>query len=575
MIPPVISRDCASPGEAEIFRRLKNDPAADDWLVLHSLDISHHSTRVSGEIDFVVIIPSKGVLCLEVKACSSLRRSGGEWYYGSETRPDSRGPFKQAAEGMHSLRRKLAELNPGLSHIVFWSGVIFPYVDFGIDSSEWHSWQVIDARAFRSYPISTILAEMMDRARDFLKSRPGTKWFSPESKEPDPRQCQVIAETLRPDFEYFESSSSRAGRLKEELKHYTDEQFLALDAMEHNPRVLFKGPAGTGKTLLAIEAARRSRNAGRKVLFVCYNRLLGKWLEEQMKTLHPQVQAGTIHRHMLDVSRLTLKGTSAPDERFWEEILPSAAIDTLLKDASGDNLFDEIVADEAQDILLDSYVDFLDLQLKGGLAAGRWRFFGDFEKQAIYGRNGLAADLLLEKRAGSLPIYSLRTNCRNTPRIAALAYLLGGLDPNYQKVLRPDDKVEPELLYFSTPEKQENLLAAVLSQLAKEGYQAGETVVLSLKSQASCAANMQLAAWKNRLKPFERAGAKEIRYGSIHSFKGLEAPAVIVTDVDQVNGLSANALFYIAVTRALQRLVILLQDSVKTQIIDVLAAGAK
>src|SRR5437879_1291692 len=102
MIPPSIASD-ASPGEREVFRRLEAAPSSDDWIVLHSLDIARHRRQVVGELDFVIIIPALGVLCLEIKACARLRRSGGTWYYGSNPEPDYRGPFKQAAEGMHSL----------------------------------------------------------------------------------------------------------------------------------------------------------------------------------------------------------------------------------------------------------------------------------------------------------------------------------------------------------------------------------------------------------------------------------------------------------------------------------------
>jgi len=103
MIPPYISPSCPSPGEREIFRRLKNDPETSDWIVLHSLDIADHVRQISGEADFVIIIPAKGVLCIEVKACSSLRRENGQWFYGLDNRPDRRGPFRQASEASFSL----------------------------------------------------------------------------------------------------------------------------------------------------------------------------------------------------------------------------------------------------------------------------------------------------------------------------------------------------------------------------------------------------------------------------------------------------------------------------------------
>lgn len=104
MFPAEIYTDTPSPGELEVFQRLRDDPATRDWIVLHSLDVAHHLKQVVGEIDFVVIIPSKGVLCLEVKAHRRLRCEQGQWYYGSDPAPVARSPFKQAADGMQSIR---------------------------------------------------------------------------------------------------------------------------------------------------------------------------------------------------------------------------------------------------------------------------------------------------------------------------------------------------------------------------------------------------------------------------------------------------------------------------------------
>jgi len=102
MIPSVFDPNCTSPGEKEIFNRLKNDPATSDWTVLHSLDLANHVSQISGEIDFVIIIPEKGVLCLEVKSHRRISRAeDGLWYFGSSIKPDARGPFKQVATTMH------------------------------------------------------------------------------------------------------------------------------------------------------------------------------------------------------------------------------------------------------------------------------------------------------------------------------------------------------------------------------------------------------------------------------------------------------------------------------------------
>lgn len=574
MIPPDVYTGCPSPGEREVFARLKLDPGTKDWVVLHSLDIAEHRRQIAGEIDFVAIVPGRGVLCIEVKAHHQIRRQDGLWYFGSQARPDIRGPFKQASEGMHSLRDQLIQRRPDLKGIVFWSAVIFPYVVFDQQSPEWHSWQLIDARTFMSGSISRALITVLDKAHDLLRSRYGALWYHPERHEPDTRQCNVIAQTLRPNFEFHEPLQMRTARLEAEVKRYTEEQFSALEAMQENPRVVFAGPAGTGKTTLAIEAARRAGCEGRRTLLLCYNRLLGQWLEEEMGNYYPPVTARTLHGQMLAVSGRGFPGSRMPDPSFWESELPAAAIDHLLGEGANHHLFDELIVDETPDVLRSSYLDFLDLSLKGGLAAGRWRMFGDFEKQSIYGSANLPLEEFLAKRTRAVPVFSLRTNCRNTPRIAQLVHLLGGLTPGYSRVLRPDNGIEPDIATYTEAQRQPALLIEVLEKLYKDGFRGQDVTVLSPRaSQSAAVTAIDKSPWKERLRPYGQGTRGDIGYASIRAFKGLESPAVIVTDIDQITGSEAMALFYIAVTRALHRLVVLVDQKVRGDMLRILLHG--
>ena len=564
MIPPLLHDGVRSPGERELFYRLRDDPATSDWLVLHSLDIARHRTQRAGEADFVVIVPHKGVLCLEIKAHARVQRDAGIWIYGSRAESrDARGPFKQASEAMHSIRGRVIARDPSLSRLVFWSGVVFTSVEFRVQSEEWHDWQILDSAALRSQPISVLLGDMLARGRAFLMRTPTAAWFDPSRSEPTPAQCTRLAQLLRPDFEAFESPRARATERRSELKRYTLEQFGALDAMTNNPRVVFEGPAGTGKTLLAIESARRARAAGRRVLLICFNRLLGHWLEAETESLRPQVTTTTLHRHMLAIAKQQVVGVDPP-RLFWESELPLRAIDQLLADDAPER-FDEVIVDEAQDILRDLYLDVIDLGVRGGLAAGRWKLFGDFERQAIYGATSEPLSQLIERRAGLVPRFSLRVNCRNTPRVAELVQALGGLLPPYSKVLRPDDGVDPEIRYFADGDEQRDLLIRVLEELDRDGFRGQDVVILSPRSESACAASLTDLRWGERLRPLGPIPTGHSGYCSIHAFKGLEAPAIIVTDVERVVGPDASALFYVAATRALHRVIVLAHERVRSE----------
>jgi Nuclease-related domain/UvrD-like helicase C-terminal domain/IstB-like ATP binding protein len=569
MLPSVVDPATASPGEREVYRRLKDDPAASDWTVLHSLDVSHHVRAVAGEVDFLVLVPGHGVLALEVKACRSLRRENGLWYYGNEAKGDPRGPFKQVSQAMHSVRA-LVDRRPDLRRVPFWSAVAFPYVRFSEQSDEWHPWQVIDAQAFRSRPISELLVGVLDNARRFLTQHIGPRWFDPEAAEPTPRQCEAMAQLLRPDFEISRTPADLRREREDELTRFTEEQFDALDAMSANARVAFEGPAGTGKTFLAIEAARRAARDGERVLFICFNRMLGDWLRMCNAALTPAVTTQTLHSYMLGVAEMRPPAENAPSS-FWESELPERAADAILVDEAFEQ-FDQLIIDEAQDILRDEYLDVLDLALRGGLAAGQWRVFGDFERQSLYRSATLSLDEFGARRGGHPPRFHLGNNCRNAPRIVEFIRLLGRLDSGYARVLRPDTGSDPRIKFQSAPEAGCELLAETLADLYRDGFTGQDIAVLSTQADESCAGRLSEPPWSDRLSPARDAGPGQIRCTSIHAFKGMEAAAVVVTDLHEVEGPEMESLLYVAITRATDRLILLMDESTRADLARLLAA---
>jgi len=566
MIPPFCPPNCESDGEKEIFRRLASSEGTESWVVLHSLDIAKHKRQICSEADFVILAPERGVLCLEVKGCKRLVRENGLWYYGRSANGDPRGPFKQSAEAMHSIRQYILTADSSLSRVPFFNAAVFPFLTFAETSGEWHPWQVIDIGNLRRATLPQSIGRVFTAGRRHLSETPSTTWFREVDRLPSDFQVESIASFLRPRFEILESPSSRRRREDAELNHYTTEQFAALDSLVPNRRVLFTGPAGTGKTTLAIETARRAALFEKNTLVLCFNRHLGQWLAHQCADIQGNITCRTLHQFLLDLACVAVP-KNANDE-FWRHALPELALRSLLDGEKTIVSYDVLVLDEAQDVFYDEYLDVLDLVLKGGLAAGSWRLFGDFEHQAIFRTEEPHADLTA--RVGEFTQYSLRLNCRNRPRVATFARLLGGLKPDYLGIRRPDNGIEPEIHYYTCNSEGHARLIQTLEALYEKGYRGDDIVILSpLTAPRSAASRICRQPWANRIRRLGEAGNGYIRYTTVHAFKGLEARCIVVTDIEEMTESSSSVLFYIAVTRSTETLSIIANERTRTQILSI------
>ena len=67
----------------------------------------------------------------------------------------------------------------------------------------------------------------------------------------------------------------------EEFLRLTDEQLTLLDSLAAHKRAAIEGAAGTGKTVLAMEKARRLATTGDRVLLLCFNIPLAIHLRRQ------------------------------------------------------------------------------------------------------------------------------------------------------------------------------------------------------------------------------------------------------------------------------------------------------
>lgn len=553
MIPPYFPEG-AAPGEQKVFRELADSEGTDDWIVLHSLAIANHVKNPEGEADFVVIAPRLGVLIIEVKSHLQVDYRNGAWYLGNDP-PTTRGPFKQASEAMHSIKKFLERKKVELRWTPVLSAAWFTQVRARTSfppAEEWHDWQVLDSEDLRQGPSSAVSAIRRTFTAGIAHLENLFPGFAYGGVGPDEGTAEGILRHLRPNFEVGVVAGDLRSAREGQLVRFVEEQYDALDSMADNRAVLFTGPAGSGKSFLAMEAARREVNQGHRGRLICFNSLLGKRLAQDLPS-DPRLTVGTLHSQML-----ALAGISAPqdgDYEFWQATLPELAMEALV-DAGDEALVDFLVIDEVQDVLKEPYLDVLDLMVEGGLEGGRVLMFGDFERQAIFDDG--AGRELLDTRLPHLPARRLLMNCRNLPRIGHSVNLFSGLDPGYTKFRRGDDFVHPNPVWlkYHRGEDQSALLRQAVQALRDEKYELNEIVVLSPLAAGSVAATSTDNWLRSLLKPADGRIRKrgELQYATIHAYKGLEAPAVILTDLDRDLVPNFESVLYVGLTRATDRL---------------------
>jgi hypothetical protein len=566
---PSFMDDRTPPGERDVFNLLSGGP--DDWVALHSLDLAPWNRSLRTEIDFVVIVPDTGLLCIEVKSHETVSFDGARW-----SPPEiKRSPFKQAADAAHTFHRRLVELAPHLRRVPVVHCCIFPRATFEIGPNlSVQPWELIDARAFRAF-----------RHAEELSA--GLKLRMAQSIEADRRVAPLERPLTHPQVETIigfctpvqkHRPDAREEILRRELEMdrvLRDQQKPVIQLTAMNPRVLVSGAAGTGKTLIAMEVARRAADRGRRVALLCFNQLVGDWLKRQIDSdsqKRPNLIVGRAIRVMAELTDVRIP--SNPPASYWDVELPTHIQERLTDpEVAAVASFDYVVVDEAQDLFaLPRIWECVTAFMQGGVADGAFCLFGDFENQVLGQRevmNRTLADVIVVAR----PVqYRLTENCRNYRIVGESAVQLSGLSTSlYEGYLRVGGGVQNYDIYFyRTEQEQRDKLAEWLKDFRAQGYRSSEITVLSFRAAGDSVAS-RLAAGGFKLRPLTNHPADGTGYSSVHAFKGLENKVVVLTDVTLSGRDFQRDLFYTGMTRACETVRILCDASSQATLTDWLA----
>ncbi len=542
MLPPEISDETVSGAERSLFSKLRAD-LPDDWTVLHSLGLAVHERKPWTEVDFVLIGP-KGLFCLEVKG-GRVARHEGQWLFTDrhgQVWPRAKGPFEQAAEAAAAVAHFAESKFPEIWDVVVGYGVATPDVVFDVDGPDIEGSLVYDSRdATRGF--GAYLEKLATHWRHRLEGQRRRPMRGLSGEE-----HRRLVDLLRGDFDFRPSLRTRVGLVNRELLRLTEEQYHVLDGLAENERVVVKGGAGTGKTLLAIEEATRQAQAGRRVFLFCFNRQLADFLTRTVKD-EKLIRARHLHGFISEeVARAGLfDRLPPPDEAHsYTVAYPQLCVEAIL-DSSDPPECDVLILDEAQDLLRERYVDVFDLLVKGGLARGTWRAFLDPNQNIFQGVSPAGMQRLQDAHPA---FYRLTENCRNTVPIAKSVAMLSGIKADKTLAVSGPDV---ETCWYRDAAMQTRLVSRHVNRLLSRGLHPTDIVLLSLrKLQRSClASGLQEVPYK--IWEFEHGPptpGPALRFSTIAGFKGLEADAVLIVDINDLSSEKSRYSLYVGGSRA-------------------------
>lgn len=470
-----VERTATSDAERRLARLLARVEGGPDAVAFHSVGLRSHDYKQQAEADFVVLW--KGVVVVvEVKG-GGVRKHDGVWY--SVDRRDDwhrlrHSPMEQARSAAYALRDILRQ--DGLGWYAHEAVVVTPDIEAPDPSVEWqptHWWASRD-----------MTPDGVGRALDAVTVGARRPPAGTRAARIDDLRVRLFGEFTR-----MPVIDAQRGAVLDEQSRATADQSRVLAALARSPRLLVHGGAGTGKSLVLVEAAKQERDQQRRVLVT-------------FKSPH---LAGFFQQHLEGRGVDVVAFGALPQDRRWDVVL----------------------VDEAQDLMTAPDMDKLDTLIEGGRAGGRWRLFLDQNNQShLDGAYDPDIHELIAEE--SVPV-DLSLNVRNTRAIVHVVQSYLGADVGDAGI------VHGERVTWHDAVDNPNLDSAedVAEQLVADGARRNEVLIIQASSEAPPCST-----------------ARGVQVTSPRFVKGLEAGHVVVCDLPSSYDAAGTAAFYVAVTRA-------------------------
>ncbi len=537
MYPKQLPPDCRSNAERKVFYAL-SDLLPDEYTVFYSVPMYRENQScgglADGEIDFLLAHPDSGLLVMEVKGGGIEHETETQQWFSTDYAGERhliKNPFEQAKGYKYLLRDDLRrsrltrnETYP-MAHAVWFPDVNLRNQSLGL------SVQIgkitLDASALPA--AATVIPDLFQSLfKENSHSIPGDAGL------------KAIVDYLAPHWVFTPTLSAKFHDENREIAEATKGQYRVLSLLSHVSRALIAGCAGSGKTLLALEKAHRIAYTGDKVLLLCYNKKLAEWLQSQA------VDGITVHHfHGFCTHMCHEAGHAVPSpdpqsdsSSFFEYELPEALMDAL---AETDQRFDAVIVDEGQDFLSSWWIPIQET-LAEPVNGIFYIFFDD--NQSIY--------ITRQRFPFSGPLFTLLENCRNTQRIhqEVCRYYRGQEDI---KCLGPEGRPMEIIGGNCVLTSLRNVVKHLIHE---EELNPADIVILSPLGQRHSRIKEGYKIGNIFLSWNDTGANLSVHCSTIHGFKGLESPVIILCELEKAHAAKRKELLYVGMSRARNHLIV-------------------
>lgn len=533
MIPAGCPPETISVAERLFFEALR-EQLGDEFTVIHSVPWLNANARhlQQGESDFLILHPSYGMLAIETKP-GDVHYDGlsGIWHR-SNGATLGKDPYLQAQRSAQALNKLLCQRVRGWAEAQMAHGhaVAFSEAD-----------RIQGRLPPHATPLITFLHSDTKNLHDRI-NRILAHFGDPQIKA---RKDLIDAavKALREEFQLIPTFAGQLERQEANLKRLTAQQIDLLNLMRDTRRLLIRGCAGSGKTLLALEKAARMTREGKKVLLLCFNIPLAEWL--RVAVMQQELDVDVFHFHALcqllaESAGLEYREPAEINLRsdFYNVVSPGL-FEQAVSCGAGPR-YDAIIVDEGQDFVADWWLSIE--ELLADPREGIMYVFYDPEQNIFARQFGF---LVNEAKV------TLDRNCRNTNQIAG--YVKSLSTSTMEPAEFAEEGFAPQQHNVSSQEEELAAVEMLVADLINNKKLSPSRIVvvgrrrLQNSVYADCAHLAGVPLIDESLGEYDPYG---IRYATIFRFKGLEADCVILTGFSRPEQGKSNTELYCAASRA-------------------------